>query len=131
MHADPESQNAESIGDPMRQTKTETTDGKPSTNDVATGAFTPTDDHPLLIGALNLASGTLIGGRYQLIDLLGEGGMGSVYLAEQTEPVKRQVALKVVKAGMDSKTVLARFEAERQALALMPMRCGRPLTRIR
>ena len=58
-------------------------------------------------------------GPYKLVELLGEGGMGAVYLAQQTEPVKRLVALKVIKAGMDSKQVLARFEAERQALALM------------
>ncbi|MFC1634373.1 tetratricopeptide repeat protein [Planctomycetota bacterium] len=62
------------------------------------------------------------GGRidcYQLLRVLGEGGMGIVYLAQQDEPVKRQVALKVIKPGMDSKRVLARFEAEKQALALM------------
>ena len=58
-------------------------------------------------------------GPYKLVDLIGEGGMGAVYLAQQTEPVKRVVALKVIKAGMDSRQVLARFEAERQALALM------------
>ncbi|MBN1506673.1 MAG: serine/threonine protein kinase [Sedimentisphaerales bacterium] len=58
-------------------------------------------------------------GRYKLLDILGEGGMGIVYLAEQTEPIKRQVALKVIKPGMDSKRVIARFEAERQALALL------------
>jgi serine/threonine protein kinase/DNA-binding winged helix-turn-helix (wHTH) protein/tetratricopeptide (TPR) repeat protein len=58
-------------------------------------------------------------GPYHILDQLGEGGMGLVYLAEQTEPVKRRVALKLIKAGMDSKQVLARFEAERQALALM------------
>jgi tetratricopeptide (TPR) repeat protein len=63
--------------------------------------------------------GTLLAGRYTLLNVIGEGGMGSVYLAEQSEPVKRQVALKLIKAGMDSKTVLARFDAERQALALM------------
>jgi tetratricopeptide (TPR) repeat protein len=63
--------------------------------------------------------GTVIAGRYTLAGVIGEGGMGSVYLAEQTEPVKRQVALKLIKAGMDSKTVLARFDSERQALALM------------
>ena len=51
--------------------------------------------------------------------MIGEGGMGSVYLASQTEPVKRQVALKLIKTGMDSRGVLARFDAERQALALM------------
>jgi serine/threonine protein kinase/formylglycine-generating enzyme required for sulfatase activity/dienelactone hydrolase len=58
-------------------------------------------------------------GRYKLLRVLGEGGMGIVYLAEQTEPVKREVALKVIKPGMDSRRVLARFEAEQQALALL------------
>ena len=58
-------------------------------------------------------------GRYRRLQRLGEGGMGEVWLAEQTEPVRRQVALKVIKAGMDSAQVVARFEAERQALALM------------
>jgi serine/threonine protein kinase/Tfp pilus assembly protein PilF len=58
-------------------------------------------------------------GRYKLIRMLGEGGMGEVYLAEQEHPIKRQVALKVIKPGMDSKRVIARFEAERQALALL------------
>jgi eukaryotic-like serine/threonine-protein kinase len=63
--------------------------------------------------------GTVIAGRYTLVEVIGEGGMGSVYLASQTEPVKRQVALKLIKSGMDSRGVLARFDAERQALALM------------
>jgi WD40 repeat protein len=62
--------------------------------------------------------GTKIG-RYELLELIGEGGMGLVYLAEQKEPVKRKVALKIVKLGMDTKQVVARFEAERQALALL------------
>jgi serine/threonine protein kinase len=62
--------------------------------------------------------GTTIG-PYKLLQQLGEGGMGVVFLAEQTEPVQRKVALKIIKPGMDSKQVLARFEAERQALALM------------
>jgi serine/threonine protein kinase len=62
--------------------------------------------------------GTTIG-PYKLIQPLGEGGMGAVWMAQQTEPVKRLVALKLIKPGMDSKQVLARFEAERQALALM------------
>ena len=63
--------------------------------------------------------GQVIAGKYKLIEEIGEGGMGSVYMAQQTEPVKRAVAVKVIKAGMDSKAVLARFEAERQALAVM------------
>jgi len=58
-------------------------------------------------------------GRYKLLNVLGEGGMGIVYLAEQQQPIKRRVALKVIKPGMDSKRVVARFEAERQALALL------------
>ena len=58
-------------------------------------------------------------GPYRLLQLVGEGGMGEVWLAEQTHPVRRQVALKVIKAGMDTAQVVARFEAERQALALM------------
>jgi WD40 repeat protein/serine/threonine protein kinase len=58
-------------------------------------------------------------GPYKLIEQVGEGGMGTVWMAQQTEPVKRMVALKLIKAGMDSKQVIARFEAERQALALM------------
>jgi serine/threonine protein kinase/tetratricopeptide (TPR) repeat protein len=58
-------------------------------------------------------------GPYKLLQQLGEGGMGTIYLAEQEQPVRRRVALKVVKAGMDTRQVLARFEQERQALALM------------
>src|SRR5262249_39244273 len=63
--------------------------------------------------------GTVVAGRYKLLERIGEGGMGEVWVARQTEPVQRKVAFKVIKAGMDSKSVLARFEAERQALALM------------
>ncbi len=58
-------------------------------------------------------------GPYRLLDRLGEGGMGTVWVAEQLQPVRRRVALKVIKAGMDSQEILQRFEAERQALALM------------
>ncbi len=58
-------------------------------------------------------------GPYKLLRILGEGGMGIVYLAEQEDPIRRRVALKIVKPGMDSKQVIARFEAERQALALL------------
>jgi eukaryotic-like serine/threonine-protein kinase len=62
--------------------------------------------------------GTVIG-PYKLLERIGEGGMGTVWMAQQTEPVKRLVAVKLIKAGMDSRQVIARFEAERQALALM------------
>jgi serine/threonine protein kinase/tetratricopeptide (TPR) repeat protein len=64
------------------------------------------------------APGTVIG-RYKLLEKIGEGGFGSVYLAEQEQPVRRQVALKVIKLGMDTRQVIGRFEAERQALAMM------------
>ncbi len=62
---------------------------------------------------------SILGGRYQLLEAIGEGGMGSVWLAEQQIPVKRKVAIKLIKAGMDSEQMLGRFEAERQALAVM------------
>ncbi len=71
---------------------------------------------------LKLSSDELVGpriGRYKLLQQIGEGGCGVVYMAEQEEPVRRRVALKVIKLGMDTKSVIARFEAERQALALM------------
>ncbi len=64
------------------------------------------------------APGTVIG-PYKLLEQIGEGGMGIVYMAEQTQPVRRKVALKIIKPGMDTRQVIARFEAERQALALM------------
>jgi serine/threonine protein kinase len=64
------------------------------------------------------APGTVIG-RYKLLEKIGEGGMAVVYMAEQTEPIRRKVALKIIKLGMDTRQVIARFEAERQALALM------------
>jgi eukaryotic-like serine/threonine-protein kinase len=63
-------------------------------------------------------AGTVIG-RYHLLQMIGEGGMGEVWLAEQKQPVRRRVALKLIKAGMNTREVAARFESERQALALM------------
>jgi serine/threonine protein kinase len=79
----------------------------------ATAAFAPASGD-----AAGPGVGTAIG-PYTLREPLGEGGMGLVYVAEQTRPVRRKVALKVIKPGMDSRAVVARFEAERQALALM------------
>ena len=73
-------------------------------------------DRPAALGA-DVVGGKI--GRYSLARKLGEGGCGVVYLAEQSDPVRRQVALKVIKLGMDTRNVIARFEAERQALAMM------------
>ena len=67
----------------------------------------------------DITPGALIGGKYRLLEELGSGGMGIVYLAEQVEPVRRRVALKIIKLGMDTRQVVARFETERQALAVM------------
>src|SRR5437879_5082185 len=68
--------------------------------------------------ALSEGPGTVID-KYKLLEKLGEGGFGVVYMAEQKQPVKRRVALKIIKIGMDTREVVARFEAERQALAVM------------
>ena len=69
-------------------------------------------------GCVTEGPGTVID-KYKLLEKLGEGGFGVVYMAEQREPVKRRVALKIIKIGMDTREVVARFEAERQALAMM------------
>src|SRR3954447_6044325 len=79
---------------------------------VAAGQFTPAPSPP------SEAPGTPVG-PYRIVHLIGEGGFGSVYLAEQEQPVRRQVALKLIKLGMDTRQVIARFEAERQALAVL------------
>src|SRR5208282_1457360 len=71
-----------------------------------------------VIGQMTEKPGDRIG-RYKLLEKIGEGGMGVVYMAQQEDPVRRRVALKIIKLGMDTKQVVARFEAERQALALM------------
>ena len=84
-------------------------------------AGTAPPEHPVATidePAVGERPGTVIG-PYKLLQQIGEGGMGTVFLAEQTVPVQRKVALKIIKAGMDSQQVIARFEAERQALALM------------
>src|SRR5262249_44574197 len=74
----------------------------------ATGRYEPPTERP----------GTVIG-PYKLLERIGEGGFGVVFMAEQTQPIRRKVALKVLKPGMDTRQVVSRFEAERQALALM------------
>ena len=80
------------------------------------GGSSPAD--PTLAHPIAEKPGDVIG-PYKLLQQIGEGGFGVVYMAEQTEPVTRQVALKIIKPGMDTKEVIARFESERQALAMM------------
>jgi serine/threonine-protein kinase len=82
-------------------------DGRPSVRNSATVGPQPIEE-----------SGTMIG-PYRLLEQIGEGGMGTVYMAQQTEPVRRKVALKIIKPGMDTRQVVARFAAEQQALAMM------------
>jgi eukaryotic-like serine/threonine-protein kinase len=91
---------------------------RPAAALAATAAFTCVSGEEVAADPLHERPGTRIG-PYKLLQRIGEGGMGTVFLAEQTQPVRRQVALKVIKAGMDSRQVIARFEVERQALALM------------
>src|SRR5262249_6492845 len=81
-------------------------------------ALDPDATQDLAPRPLTEGPGTVIG-PYKPLEQIGEGGMGVVYMAEQTQPVRRKVALKIIKPGMDTKQVIARFEAERQALALM------------
>ncbi len=81
-----------------------------------TPAFNP--DVTLDLSPLAEGPGTVVG-RYKLLEKIGEGGMAIVYMAEQQEPIRRKVALKIIKLGMDTKQVIARFEVERQALAMM------------
>src|SRR5438876_3098166 len=83
-----------------------------------TGVFMPVPGKEAAAVLLRELPGTVIG-PYKLLQQIGEGGMGTVFMAEQTQPVQRKVALKIIKPGMDSKQGIARFEGERQALAMM------------
>jgi eukaryotic-like serine/threonine-protein kinase len=89
-----------------------TNEPSPRAEDIETPFFTRT------LGHVDSIAGTVIG-PYHLLQLLGHGGMGEVWLADQKEPVRRRVAIKLIKAGMDTREVVTRFESERQALALM------------
>jgi tetratricopeptide (TPR) repeat protein len=84
-----------------------------------TPAFSPAVAETAALASLSAEGPGVVVGRYKLLEQIGEGGMGTVFMAEQTDPVRRKVALKVIKSGMDTRQVVARFEAERQALALM------------
>jgi serine/threonine protein kinase/tetratricopeptide (TPR) repeat protein len=93
---------------------------EPTEEPEATGAFDPTgSDHSTPTTATPVEGPGTVIGPYRLLEQIGEGGMGVIYVAEQTHPVRRRVALKIIKPGMDTRQVIARFEAERQALALM------------
>jgi serine/threonine protein kinase len=85
---------------------------RPAANLPFTGAYQPENEEPVALPGDRI-------GPYRLMEQIGEGGFGLVFVAEQSEPVRRKVALKVLKPGMDTRDVVARFEAERQALALM------------
>ena len=97
-----------------------------ATNDQSgSGAENPTvrqsDETAFIVRSIGLSEATagIVIGSYHLLQQIGEGGMGEVWLAEQKQPVRRRVAIKLIKAGMDTREVVARFESERQALALM------------
>ena len=100
---------------PPTSVRTPTDPDEPDRTGRHEGTITPA----LFSSADAVEAGTIIAGKYKLLESIGEGGMGAVWMAQQIEPVKRLVAIKLIKAGMDSKSVIARFEAERQALSMM------------
>jgi eukaryotic-like serine/threonine-protein kinase len=104
---------------PTSQPETKTASDQLTAEHQQDGAITTIPAAPPSAGPRGPVAGTVVAGRYTLREALGEGGMGTVYRADQTEPVRRQVALKLIKIGINSRAVLARFDAERQALALM------------
>jgi serine/threonine protein kinase/tetratricopeptide (TPR) repeat protein len=118
-------QRYELLNEPTVEQGQDTTEAPTEPGAPATAEFTPaagetTFEEPAAAHYPSTSRpGAVIAGRYILVEKIGEGGMGEVWVAKQTEPVKRNVALKLIKTGMDSKAVVQRFEHERQALALM------------
>ncbi|MBL8892679.1 MAG: protein kinase [Planctomycetaceae bacterium] len=104
--------NAASDQDPANPTVAQTPSFEREDDDFF---IAPQDDAP----SIEFRSGLLIQGRYKLVREIGEGGMGTVWVAEQFEPIRRQVAIKLIKVGRNTSQVIARFDAERQALAVM------------
>src|SRR5262249_37289972 len=105
-------------GDLLPADEDRTTDHPKNPRPEVEGAF-PAEDGNRPSGGSE-GEGSVIAGRYRLLQRIGEGGMGTVWMADQTEPVKRRVAVKLIRVDRGrSKTILARFEAERQAIALM------------
>ena len=110
----------ECAGDPALRQRIETLLAAHAEAQSVFGSAAGTVDYESAAGAQAAdAASRVIAGRYKLLERIAEGGMGEVWVAEQFQPIKRKVALKLIKPGMDSKSVLARFEAERQALAMM------------
>ena len=105
----------ECAGNPALRDRIEARLAADATNAFRVGSLPSTVDHT----SPTDLEGTVLAGKYKLLEPIGEGGMGTVWLAQQSEPVKRRVAVKLIKRGMDSRQVIARFEAERQALAMM------------
>jgi serine/threonine protein kinase len=113
------------VDDALRRMQdAQTAAARSSGNDMPTAVFAPSAHAPagrtatVSGGEFVEGAGSIIG-HYKILQLIGEGGFGNVYMAQQSEPVKRRVALKIVKPGMDTKQVIGRFESERQALAMM------------
>ncbi len=94
------------------------TDESPTQSDPKESTTGPAPERRTVVVEQALAVPEEIG-PYRILERLGEGGFGTVFLAEQTKPIRRRVALKIIKIGMDTRQVIARFEAERQALAMM------------